>query len=230
MTEEIIIEKKKPQFGKVIIVVLISVVVFAIIIGYILRKNNFDSPDAPVAETAIIENSITTVSPDASATTNTASWKTYTNDTYGFSFQYPSNWTEKTLAESAQVIVSSADTTDLVDKGELHSAYANNLVITRYPSINEDNARGGSSIYMKESYANLKEYVSDQNALKRKTGETVIDGKTAYEVGIIGYGANFGIMLEKENNIYEFSFERKASRSELSNEENLILSSFKFTK
>ena len=174
-----------------------------------------------------------TVSPSpvsSTAADETASWKTYTNEKYGYSFKYPSGWTETTLAESAQVIVSSADTADLVDKGKLHPAYANNLVITRYPSINEDNARGGSSVYMKETYANLDDYVSDSNALKKKTGETTIDGTTAYEVGIVGEGANLGVMLERNNSIYEFSFERKTSRSELSNEENLILSTFEFTK
>lgn len=102
MPEEIINDKpvkhgQRP--GLVFLAIVIFIAVLFLVAGYFLGKNSV-KPATPVAETAVIENTSAispTVSPaassTASATDETASWKIYTNDTYGFSIKYPADWT-----------------------------------------------------------------------------------------------------------------------------------------
>jgi hypothetical protein len=86
--------KTKQGFAPLIIILIIA----ALAIGggvYYVKKNK-----TPAVEVNTNTQSTTTVStPDTSTKANNqtnsntdSGWKTYTNSTYGYSFQYPSNW------------------------------------------------------------------------------------------------------------------------------------------
>lgn len=120
MPEEFMMNEPEPKKDrghliKVLVIVVLCAVLFGAI-GYILGSKKTIKPEAPVAETAIIEASEVPVvnSPTTSTTADvTANWKTYTNDTYGFSFKYPSGWTyitSSTDRDPLQVIVSTQGT------------------------------------------------------------------------------------------------------------------------
>lgn len=215
--------------------IFITVILTAAVVGgggywYMNKKATSDKAKLQ-SQIDDLSKQVTELKSSSSTTTTdeTANWKTYTNATYGFSFKYPSDWSKEEFGNNSQVIVSSADTKQLVDEGKLHPGYANNLVVTYYSTINSENARGGSWEGQR-TYSNLADYFTDAKAAKQKTGETTVGGVKAYEVGITGLGGNFGIMIERSNGIYELSFERRTKKSELTQDEKNILSTFQFTK
>ena len=91
MPEEIIIEKRKPIAGTIVITFLLSALIFGFLGYYLGARITSPVPDAPVVETAGISEE----SPAASlATDPTGGWKTYTNNEIGISFKYPIEWKE----------------------------------------------------------------------------------------------------------------------------------------
>jgi len=80
-------------------IVLLGVLVALVfgISGYYLGlKTGIDKKTSATATASATATStaVASVSPKASATADeTANWKTYTNDKYGFSFKYPNTWT-----------------------------------------------------------------------------------------------------------------------------------------
>jgi len=81
-------------------IVLLGVLVALVfgISGYYLGlKTGIDKKTSATASATATVTSTATITTKASATTSatadeTANWKTYTNDTYGFSFKYPTTW------------------------------------------------------------------------------------------------------------------------------------------
>ncbi len=95
MAEEVIIEKKSPAVFKIILAILVSALVFGTL-GYLYGRNNQPSDVSNLATATTTSTpvlSASTTATTAATTTSTNSWKTYTNSTYGFSFNYPSSWT-----------------------------------------------------------------------------------------------------------------------------------------
>ncbi|OQA52139.1 MAG: hypothetical protein BWY43_00625 [candidate division WS2 bacterium ADurb.Bin280] len=84
--------------GHKLVMTLIFIAVTAVIflaIGYVAGKNEVDNQ-----QTALVEDTATTTTTALKSTTattsatadETASWKTYTNEEYGFSFKYPGDY------------------------------------------------------------------------------------------------------------------------------------------
>jgi len=73
----------KNQKGTVSLVVIISVVVVALVVGYFA----FQKPDAP--KTGLSPTNDTNNQNQAAETGETAGWQTYHNEEYGFEFKYP---------------------------------------------------------------------------------------------------------------------------------------------
>lgn len=92
----------KRKLTMTFVIVLVTAAVFTTI-GYVAGKNDpiqttltTDTTDL-TTETAVTTATDTTVASatttTATTTDETANWKTYTNDEYGFSFKYPGDWT-----------------------------------------------------------------------------------------------------------------------------------------
>lgn len=156
--------------------------------------------------------------------------KTYENS--NFSFQYPADWvlTEYRTDDTSgrvltlikpEVLESLNTNAPVVDPG-----YADELVIYKWDSINNEYAVGGSW-EGKRIYNNLADYFSNPNEFRmtQSTGDIMIGNQKAYEVIIGGAGANYGIMYEFDG-VYELSFETAWDKSQLSNEQKRIIDSF----
>lgn len=171
-------------------------------------------------------------STNTNSSVDTSDWKTYSNINYSFSFQYPGNWTleEKSSNENDSgkiVSLQSPETLEMLNNGTIDPAYAENIVVSFWPSINTESARGGSWVGQRE-YSSLADYLTDSGAPKTKVGEITIDGLPAYEVSIGGAGLAYGVMIEK-NGIYEIAFLTAWDKSQLGTTEQEILSTFVFT-
>jgi len=70
----------------IILAILISAAAFGGV-GYYLGTQKADKSTTTATAT------VTTTASGTATADVTANWKTYTNDTYGFSFKYPSGWT-----------------------------------------------------------------------------------------------------------------------------------------
>lgn len=177
-------------------------------------------PATPVAEVS--------PSPSASvvATADPAAGrKTYTNTQYGFEFKYPSTWTVQEAqtadAKKAGIIMTASHATPAVRD------YYNDLVISYWPDINDEYARGGSWAGMR-TYSGLADYLSVKNSTKNSLGGITVAGVPGYAVSVGGMGMNYAVMIEK-NGIYQIDFPSAWDASKLSEEQKTVLSTFKFT-
>ena len=133
-------------------------------------------------------------------TVETAGWKTYTNEKYGFSFKYPTDWK---IGESTE------------NNSEM-------LVYVQSP-------RKDSSLefwfWPANKYA-LDDLYSDGTL--QITGETVVAGQIAYWATLGGAGADYLIALE-HNGIYQIKYGSDIYPN-LSHDEIEVVSTFQFTK
>lgn len=93
--------KKPNMVAQVILYVLIAALVFGIG-GYYLGTRQVKSTSTTASPSAVASKPAS-----ASATSSvdaTANWKTYTNDTYGFSFKYPSDWNKPQFVKHANIM------------------------------------------------------------------------------------------------------------------------------
>jgi len=97
------------------------------------------------------------------------------------------------------------------------------LQIYYWPDINSNK----HEVCGEQEYENLEDCFNDENAGKRKIGNTNLDNKEAYEITGRMNRVPYGIMVE-HNGIYEISFSRSGAKFRLTVTENKILSTFKF--
>mgnify|MGYP001564321650 FL=1 len=214
-------------FANIVLVVIIVLIVG--VVGYFA----FVKKSPPIVQqTQTPTQTNNSVSPTPTQKDETANWKTYSNSKYRFSLKYPNGWTieESTNADTTGRIISlrSPETAKLLQERKIDLGYSYNLVVSFWPNINNEYARGGSWIGQR-NYTSLADFFTDKNAPKQKTGNITIDGQTAYEVIIGGAGANYGVMIE-HNGVYELSFETAWDKSKLGSAEKQILSTFQFSK
>jgi len=69
--------------------------------GYLYGKNNAETTATNVTSstTPTITSSKTATATSTATAVATADWKTYTNDTYGFSFKYPKDWSQDQITQ-----------------------------------------------------------------------------------------------------------------------------------
>lgn len=160
----------------------------------------------------------------------TANWKTYSNSKLGFTFKYPTGWTleESSQTDSTGKIISlrSPETSQLLNERKIDPGYSYNLIVSFWPTINNEYARGGSWLGQR-NYTGLEDFFTDKNVPKQKTGSITVGGQSAYEVIIGGAGSSYGIMIE-HGGIYELSFTTAWDKSKLGSTEKQILSTFQF--
>jgi hypothetical protein len=63
---------------------------------YFLTQKFQDQKNDLQSQITTLQNQIKTAQEALTSETDTSDWKTYTNETYGFSMKYPSDWTKKT--------------------------------------------------------------------------------------------------------------------------------------
>lgn len=134
------------------IILVTAVVLFAVIMGFFWIKsaaydisrlgNSLKSVDLPKIDMPNIQTnpSVPTSSPenqtvDTSAPLSTDSWKTYTNNKYGFEIKYPSDWEILSSDELSTTIVKSDRKTNILDKGNGDVWMNFGIVESFYPTV-----------------------------------------------------------------------------------------------
>lgn len=214
---------------KLIIVVAVIVAIVAItagVVGYLFAKKS----SAPVATPVAIQQPVTKPVVTTQPADETANWQTYTNAKYGFSFKYPSNWQMKdspddvTAPLSIQFKLVSPELQARINNGEAEILTTADVFISAVESAAYLN--NGSSIKAK----NLAEYVQQ---LKQdgttKIQESSLNGVKTYEMELEGITKDFLIYAETNKGVISIDFGTKGSKSELTQTEKTILSTFKFT-
>lgn len=163
---------------------------------------------------------------------DTSNWKTYKHTNPAFSLEYPSDWTftvadadERTTGEL--ISIQSPASAAALRNRTINSEYSNDVTVSFWQDINNEYARGGSWVGVRE-YSSLADYLTDADAPKSKIGEITIDGYPANEVSIGGAGLEYGVMIQ-HSGIYEISFPTSWDRSQLSSIQKTILASFQIS-
>lgn len=152
-------------------------------------------------------------------------WKTYSNDQYGFEFQYPSNWIKENESTN-QICFNSSETHFQTIK----NGYDIDFCVSFSQNIN-----GVINPYTTPSvtYEDLNDYynkTSTNPAIEYQwSGLITVNNNNGYKYVSCGHGCYFGIIIENNKGIYEMEFITAFDESKLTDIQKQILSTFKFT-
>lgn len=231
------------SFWKVFISIIITLVISAGGTWYIadsIANQKLTAKDDQILslQTALDTTSakLKTATATTSTTTTTdetADWKTYTNSTYGFSFKYPTNW--------SQDIITSTDLKNI--------KYS--LLVFAGPGASKNIERGGPyGIVNTYVYDSLSSFATDSNVtgVSLKTvlnnisaaSDPIITGVSEVKIGNKNgfvatagpntYGGGIYYYVQDESGrIYKVHF-FTSSESYKTSVKDLVLSTFQFTK
>ena len=154
---------------------------------------------------------------------------TYSNDEYGFTFEYPSDWQLTQYdaeMEHGRVVSITSDEVEEIDS----ILPKINFDVYFWEDINNKYAQAGESSESRFDYENLDEFLNDDSYIRlvNSSGRTTLDGYDAYEVIVGGHGAYFAVMVETEDGLYQLLFPRASAESDLTEEDMAIIDSFEF--
>lgn len=159
-----------------------------------------------------------------SPTSPPISWQTYTNDQYGFEFQYPSNWIKENESTNQICFNSSETHFQAIKNGydiDFCVSFSQNIngVINPYttPSVTYEDL---NDFYNKTSTNPAIEY--------QWSGLITVNNNNGYKYVSCGHGCYFGIIIENNKGIYEIEFITAFDESKLTDIQKQILSTFKF--
>ncbi len=216
----------KQEVGKTMTWLLLATAIAIIgLLGVFYWDSMQELDNASTPSLTSSNNTATTVAPTLATTVDTASgWKVYSNDSIGFSIEYPQDWTYKENSTANSVLAAlsliSPDTGKAVTSSGGLAPY--DISIYYYSNI--------ASIGSKSPrYASLESLMKDTSYFPAGYKETKFAGQTAYEATEAGIGGYYSIYFERNGHIFKVFFDRKSTKSELSATENRILSTFTFT-
>lgn len=229
MSEDVIVKTAKSPSATIIYTVIVSAIVFGAL-GYWLGGKNNTATTTTKTATATV-TAAASVTATSTATDVTAGWKTYTNDTYGVNFKYPSDWILKedtsNSCQSFASITSPAtkaefDRLSAESKGDLPIS-AQDISFSYCKTIQE--ADGNNP----KKWTSFLDMINDAGYYHGRE-EITFAGQSAYSViegGLLDY---YTILMERDGHIYRIGFGNKESKEKVSTIENQILSTFQFTK
>jgi len=143
----------------------------------------------------------------------------YTNDEFGFSFQYPESWEliEYDDRETGTIVtVQSPELKEGIESGKVSPGYPYDLTVAYWHDVNNSSAQAGEGQDSRFDYESLEEYLNDDSVTKlvNKVSETEISGISAYKVIVGGYGAEDAIMFESDG-LYRLTYSQRAETEHL---------------
>ncbi|OGD57163.1 hypothetical protein A2V71_01925 [Candidatus Berkelbacteria bacterium RBG_13_40_8] len=213
----------KPAVSKWLWIVLIVVVLGAA--GYFgwyylmgPGKKVETSTSTPTATTTTPSTNTTTPTTTTPTTTDkTAGWKTYTNETYGFSFKYPSSMTlsEKTWSKDGDEVIALTNTDSKTKTPDMTVRYSKLTAKTDEVTSNT------IGVWLKDKF-------TSEITAKNVTTET-INGVKFNDAEMQADPSYFAMLVSNDNGIYaiDFSVQSKATLTETL---KTLLTTFKFTK
>jgi len=189
----------------------IFVIVLLITLGYFVFRENRTGYDYVEPEVSV-------------ARPKTADWETYSNSDYKFTIKYPKTWAKKTgsditMFDGAIVAFQSPETTKAIDDFVSQNPQSS---VTIFPDIIVSYFSSASAIVGNpesiEAAVKNTRYFSSYSA-------TTFHGDLAYKVIAIGDKQAYGLLISKNDHIYQVLFPNRESESDLSSEEKSILDS-----
>lgn len=226
-----------PSFFRTINLILVMTVLIALtIVGIRAYKNEKNLSNTPGVS-----------SKEISQEKNNKERKTYKDDQYGFSFEYPAIWLlndelASTLAEGIVNLISpenkksAEESLKKVSEGEY---YYVDFVVDQCEAFDTNCLGVGNP---GKSYKNIEEFLADvegNSDYERINNMRTVNmgGLKGYGVLIGGLGIHFAVMVEHNNNVFTLHFPSTESSIDLdtrtvslSPEQQHILSSFRFTR
>ncbi len=212
------------SFLKPLLIILVLVILLGG--GYFVYTNYFQNSSD--TETASTVTPVVTATPRATATlaasptasSETASWNTYTSTTGKYTIKYPTDWGY----DATQVGITRIDSpatlkiiSDITSGKREPFGYSHDINITYNEKITD-----GTTVFN-----SLSEFISSGPYTEMK--EITFAGQKAYEGIMGGYDAYYTVLLVKDSHLYQIYFGLKEIKSKLSSTETLILNSFQFT-
>jgi len=180
-------------------------------------------------DNGLFENILTTL-----IFADTSGWQTYTNDNYGFSFQYPSNWglteNDGINYQKSVASITSPKTQKQISDTKERLGYCEgcgpDISFYYYPSIEEErsnklNNLGATSI----------DDLIEKDTSREKLGERTIGGLNAVAIKSGGFGVYYELLIDNNGAIYEIFFNNwDLQGMQLTPIEENILNTFTFLK
>lgn len=213
MAEEMLDDKQIKHGHRPGLVLIIIVVVIAIVFGlagYYLGRNVSDKTATVATPIATVTSAVETTTPKASATTSTdptADWKTYTNDTYGFTIIFTDKWEGYRIREGSLSGNSSMLATYRVYVPTSQKDYPTDEGMTGYvkPFV--------IMIYDKSTYENLKNNADPNDPFDLSYGSKLADNGT--------YVATYSSWQDSPTDLVDSGLVKEVSS---------VIHTFKFTK
>ena len=200
---------------------VISLVIVLVLVGGYFALAKYQSM-WPFSPQVAMESPTPTVSPSSSPSVSqnpTADWKTYTNIKYGFEFKYPSTWKieYKTNTPTGyyfvdqEVFLQSPATVEGLKAKTINPGYQYDL---HFSYIDNGTAYGGEAA---------------PDPAKKFLGKIIVGGVSASEYTVGGQGQSYLVEIDHNLHMYVFSFDTAWDKSQLTQEQLQILSTFRFT-
>lgn len=223
------LEEKTP-ISRLILIIVLTVVLFAfgIYVGFYMGMNSVKE-ELVVAEVQTMPIAATsTTSTPTNSPIDTSDWKTYTNNEYGFSFKYPSNWENfpEEKISSVGLVSSLASPETIKATNDNSGMFRNDIEIYYFPTILDEINNKTS----KWNANTIDELIQKSNGLYKKVSEIKIDGNKAYNVTKSGYAYTNCLFIEKDGQLYEIALNNINDFDSINNELENIVNSFQFTK
>jgi len=212
------------------------IVIFAaavLLVGGVLAYWYYTDPNSYLSSidaTQVKSNTNANANINANSNTNantnsaTADWKTYTNDTYGFSFKYPSSLRATDYSSKSAGLFSQ---TNVVK--DASGVTQPNIILGYSGTLNEfvQNEFGSSASFatLLEALQSSTSYLKSKNLSDHKL---TIDGETGYWLLLKDAVTVF---VQKGDSVYFVTLStEKTDYSSVSTETKNIISTFQFTK